>query len=209
MAIEDDLAARRAGGTRNRIIDAAQVVFSNKGYPHAGLREIAGRAGVATSLVTKYFGTKSNLFEQALIDALAEVDFFQGERADFGALVVEVTLDRAVRMSAPAMIALSLGDAEARQVAVRVTREHILAPSARWLGEPDGVERALNMFMMTLGLAIVGRTMRDQAAPDADIATSNRMFAAALQSLVDHEAPTSALTTATAESSPRDRRARR
>ena len=183
----------RAGETRNRIIDAAQVIFSEKGYPHAGMREIARHAGVATSLVTKYFGTKASLFEAALTGALIEVGIFQADRSQFGERVVQVTLDPEQRMSAPAMIALSLGDAEARQVCIRVTREHIFKPMAQWLGEPHGLERSINIFMMTLGLSIFGREVRDETAATADNATGNELFARALQAMVDleHEAANS------------------
>ena len=50
--------------TRTRILTAAADVFTRSGYAKASLREIGMRAGVAPSLVSRYFGTKAALVQR-------------------------------------------------------------------------------------------------------------------------------------------------
>lgn len=170
--------------TKARIIEAAQIIFSQKGYPHAGLREIAGRAGVATSLVLKYFGTKANLFEEALSGALIAPEIFQADRSSFGRAIVDVVLDPNLNVNAPSMIALSLGDEEAREIASRVSRNHILAPMEKWLTSSQPHAQAAIILMMTMGLAIFSRHMSIDDTLEARDQVSQRV-AKSLQAIID------------------------
>lgn len=52
--------------TRQRIIEAALGVFSDKGYEAASTREIAVGAGVSEITLFRHFGNKENLFREAL-----------------------------------------------------------------------------------------------------------------------------------------------
>jgi AcrR family transcriptional regulator len=52
--------------SRAAILEAAREEFTERGYAHATVREIARRAGVTHGLVMRHFGTK----EQLLIEAL-------------------------------------------------------------------------------------------------------------------------------------------
>lgn len=52
--------------TRDAILCAARQTFAEQGYDHAGLREIAARAGIDKRLITRYFGSKQQLFAEAL-----------------------------------------------------------------------------------------------------------------------------------------------
>ncbi|WP_409669699.1 TetR/AcrR family transcriptional regulator [Blastomonas sp.] len=180
---------RNADETRARILDAAQAVFSESGYSQAGMREIAARAQVATSLLTKYYQTKAKLFEQALIAALIPPHVFQADRSRFGEAIIDSIVNPGVRMAAPTMLALSLGDAEAREIAARVTREHILEPMAAWLPEPN-MARATSVLMMTTGFAILHQNLplNHGAEVQSDIA---QMLASALQALVCETSPSS------------------
>lgn len=51
---------------RLRILDAARADFCNRGFAAASMREIAAAAGVDVGLVTYYFGSKENLFLEAV-----------------------------------------------------------------------------------------------------------------------------------------------
>ncbi|WP_424185665.1 TetR family transcriptional regulator [Actinokineospora sp. G85] len=61
---------RRAGGvdTRAALLAAAQEVFGEQGYSGATVRAIAGRAGVDPAMVNHWFGGKSGLFAEAVLD---------------------------------------------------------------------------------------------------------------------------------------------
>jgi AcrR family transcriptional regulator len=59
---------RRPGGgdTRAQLLDAARVVFADRGYDGATVRMIAERAGVDAAMVNHWFGGKDGLFTAAL-----------------------------------------------------------------------------------------------------------------------------------------------
>jgi AcrR family transcriptional regulator len=59
---------RRPGPTETReaILGAARELFAEKGYDGASIRAIAGRADVNPALVHHFFGTKEQVFIQAM-----------------------------------------------------------------------------------------------------------------------------------------------
>lgn len=177
---------RTSQETRARILLVAQEYFSTKGYSNAGLREIAAQAQVAPSLVMKYFGTKARLFEEALVAAILPTELFQRERARLGEAIVDAVFDQNSRILAPAMIALALGDAEARAIAERVCREKIIDPMAGWMDNKDALPRAVNILAMTMGFSIIHRNMAQQLS-EQDNAASGRLFARSLQDLADRD----------------------
>ncbi|WP_051813600.1 TetR/AcrR family transcriptional regulator [Streptomyces sp. NRRL S-340] len=56
-----------AAATREAILDTAEALFAEHGYPHVTIKRIADQAGVATGTVYAAFGTKP-----ALVSALTE-----------------------------------------------------------------------------------------------------------------------------------------
>lgn len=52
--------------TRDRILDAAEALFADRGYYAAPMRDIAAAADVPTSLITHHFGTKEELFREVI-----------------------------------------------------------------------------------------------------------------------------------------------
>lgn len=57
---------RGASPNRQAIIDAARLLFSERGYTGATMRRIAAAAGVDVALVHHYFGTKDDLLVAVL-----------------------------------------------------------------------------------------------------------------------------------------------
>ena len=55
-----------AGDTRRAIVRAARKHFTNGAFAEVGLRDIAQDAGVSAALIVKYFGSKENLFAEAI-----------------------------------------------------------------------------------------------------------------------------------------------
>ena len=151
--------ARNAAETRARILEAAQTIFAEKGYSQTGLREIAAQAGVVSSLLVKYFRTKANLFEEALASSLRE-DLHLDDKPHFAERLMKALIDPNMRVVAPAMIALSLGDEEARDISSRVARQYIIAPLAAWIGPPHGEARAASAMMLSVGFAIFTRHLQ-------------------------------------------------
>lgn len=56
-----------ASVVRDEILDAAEVIFSDKGYAGTALREIADQANVTQALISYYFGSKFGLFQAVFL----------------------------------------------------------------------------------------------------------------------------------------------
>lgn len=72
---------RGESDSRNRIISAEQQSFLSLGYTRATLRGIAREAGVDHALVNYYFGTKDNLFGEAMLGGYSPSTVFKTVRA--------------------------------------------------------------------------------------------------------------------------------
>ncbi|MFG2630486.1 TetR family transcriptional regulator [Streptomyces sp. NPDC048473] len=58
--------ADRRRATEARILDCARELFAERGFDRATIRAVAAAAGVDPALVMQYFGSKRELFTQAL-----------------------------------------------------------------------------------------------------------------------------------------------
>lgn len=176
---------RDAQATRARILEAAQLAFSETGYSHTGIRDIARRAGTSSTLLLRYFGSKAGLFEAALIAAMPIGPVIAAPREDFGASLARSLLDPTNAIRPPLMIALASGDAEAAAIAARVTEETNIAPLAQWLGPPDGRARALEIAALAVGLVTYLRQLPLRRITNADRRRIAEWFAASVQAIVD------------------------
>lgn len=166
--------------TRERILAAAADVFTRSGYARASLREIAVQADVASSLVSRYFGTKAALFEEALIHVLHTNSVFTWQKVDFGEAMVRLIAERS-NTNITVMLVLALADPEAKEIARRVSREHMIEPLVDWLGPPDALERAMEMFALMTGFAIQMDGLHPAPIPEHSL----RWLAGTLQNIVD------------------------
>ena len=146
---------RDAVRTRARILAAAQQVFAARGYAQAGIREIAGEAGVNVALVSRYFGPKEKLLEAALDASFDEAPFWDQPREGFGKALVSRFFDEAHGHANPLpMLVQASTDPTAQAVALQVLKRRIAEPFAQWLGEPDGEARAAAFLALTAGVFI-------------------------------------------------------
>jgi AcrR family transcriptional regulator len=175
---------RNSSETKGRILAAAQAAFSEQGYSQTGMREVAERAGVAHSLILRYFGTKANLFANALNASFSQSSFPVGAKPQFGQRVVEGIDDPTIRVISPGMVALALGDDEARKIAAKVLAEQTTGNVAQWLGGPDSEVRATKLVMLAMGYSIFSRLLDVQVSQDAQRKTAAWM-ASTIQGLVD------------------------
>ena len=150
---------RNAVATKAKILAAAQKAFAEIGYARAGIRDIAAIADVSSTLLIRYFGSKAALFEAALIDAIEFRDLLSHGREGFGERLAQLFTDMDLEITPPAIIALSTGDPESRDIAARVAREHTIAPMAEWLGPPHGEVRALEIFMLSTSFVLYSRQL--------------------------------------------------
>jgi AcrR family transcriptional regulator len=57
---------RDRAATRSALLDAARIRFAKNGFDSTGVREIAGDVGVDSALVFRYFGSKEQLYAEAI-----------------------------------------------------------------------------------------------------------------------------------------------
>lgn len=171
---------RDAAQTKARILAAAVEEFGTSGYARTGLRDIASRAGVASSLLVRHFGTKPALFEAALLDTIRSNSVFSWDKPHFGETMVRLIRSKSSN-AITTMLVQGLSDPKAHDVAARVWRDDIIAPLAQWLGEPDATGRAQNLYALMAGFTLLPRAMGDEAASDEALSWQ----ASALQAIVD------------------------
>jgi AcrR family transcriptional regulator len=73
---------RRPGERRREILDAAALVFGERGYESATLAHVAERAGISPGTVQHYFGSKAALFNEVVSER-----FFTGAEEDEALLI--------------------------------------------------------------------------------------------------------------------------
>jgi AcrR family transcriptional regulator len=139
---------RNAPLTKAKILKAAQKAFSSAGYSQTGIRDIADMVGVSSTILLRYFGSKAGLFEAALVELMHIEMLIPSERSRFGREVADLLVHPQLNISPHAMIALSTGDPDAREIAIRVLQDRALAPIAAWLGAPDAEARALQVIAL-------------------------------------------------------------
>lgn len=176
---------RDAVATRARILEAAQRAFSETGYSHTGIREIARAAGTSSTLVLRYFRSKAGLFEAALTAAMPVAAVLSQPRETLGRSLAEGLLDPANAIRPPLMIAMASGDPEAAAIAARVFENQSIAPVATWLGGSDGRARALEMAMLATGLVSYLRQLPLHPPSEAERRHIVDWFARAIQAIVD------------------------
>ena len=182
---------RDAARTRERILAAAQEVFSTRDYTQARLSDIAAEAGVNQALVVRYFGSKDRLFETALA-AILEVNSVQETRSRerFGEAIVRQLLgaDGGPRDPLP-MVIHAVSDPVAQPIARRLMQERILVPLARWLGGDAAEARAAEVLLLCAGL-FTYRKLLPLPPFEGDMTTASRRWLEnALQALIDAPAP--------------------
>jgi AcrR family transcriptional regulator len=161
---------RNAAATRQAILDAAKTCFMQEGYDQAGVREIAGRAGVDPALVNRYFGSKERLFAEAVAAKFQLSDLFAGERETLGERLVHVVLTKkATTGDYNPLVALLRSSSS--EVGGAMLREAIVNGFVRRLAEhldgDDAESRAEVVGAMLLGLLVL-RTVGGPSFADGD-----------------------------------------
>ncbi|MFE4450661.1 TetR/AcrR family transcriptional regulator [Streptomyces sp. NPDC056796] len=150
--------ARRRDGaaTREAILAAAVVEFTEHGYARAGVRQIAERAGVTAMMINRYFGSKERLFAQAVDRAFEPPtvvgDEGRGLSQALAHTLAERTAPGADRLDPFLLLLRSVQDPEAVEALRAGIEAHVGARLAGLLEGPEAEVRA------QLGLALVAGT---------------------------------------------------
>lgn len=155
---------RDAERSRRALLEAGAVVFAEKGYSRARLRDIADRAGLDAALVIRYFGSKDGLYRATLDQDAAELPDPAALSGTTLAELVDDLVDRALaRWDAHGVgtLALSLSRPDAGEetrVEVRERLESLLDPltqAATRAGLPEPRLRAETALATLVGIGTV------------------------------------------------------
>lgn len=144
---------RNSDGTRQAIIKAAQIVFTQHGYDTASTRDIASMAGVNVALINRYFGSKEGLFDAAVMPSFApDGSPMIGDPNDLPDVFVGMMLRKPDADDFnPLHAALkSAGSEVVGSKLRRALEENLIAPFAEWIGK-DGRQKAIAMWSTVLG----------------------------------------------------------
>lgn len=182
---------RNAAATRQAILASARRHFARENYENVGLREIAGDAGVDPALVSRYFGSKEQLFKEAVRGD--DQHMMQGiARADlpehFAAMLLdedgEDSKDEAAKIERLLMLLRSASSPKASEIIREAIDEDILRPVASVLGGADAEVRASLCLAVLMGSGILRSAMAIEPLCRADRARLHlrlrALFAAAL-----------------------------
>jgi len=151
---------------RAAILAASQEVFSQVGYASARTRAIADKAGASEQLLFAHFGSKSGLFEEAV---LAQVSAFLSgylrvllaNRRLLVAYLAASTFHVDEFAGSPAAAGLGTGIRRLQDLAEEAARSHGFP-----LAEPELQTRVI--LATSLGLAVFNDLLFTDGAPDEE-----------------------------------------
>lgn len=181
---------RNAANTRARILESARALFAQQGYDDVGMRDIGRSAGVDAALVSRYFGSKEDLFAEVLRTGAHARDLFSGDRADFGRrLAYELVyappeMDQC-KLEGLVIMLRSMGSAKAAEVIRQSAHERFYGPFMDWLGGDDAEVRARMVLGVLMGMALSRDMGGGFGLSEEDTARLCERLAALFQNCID------------------------
>jgi AcrR family transcriptional regulator len=150
--------------TRAKILEAAQLLFSERGYDGATIRDVAARASIDPAMVIRYFGSKDELFARAASIDLKLPPVRSIPPGEIGETLIRHFLDLWENAGSGAGMAVVLRSALSNDHAAAKVREVFLAqvrPALAAVGNPtEAARRAGLISSQLLGLALCRYVLR-------------------------------------------------
>jgi AcrR family transcriptional regulator len=167
--------ARNAAATRQAILASARRAFARAGYDGAGVREIAGGAGVTAMLVNRYFGSKERLFAEVVADTMATPDILSEEnlrsshRAEqMAATLVDITAAGAAPLDGFLIMLKSASSERAAEIAREQIEEHYHKVLTAALTGKAAPQRAAVALALVAGVQVMRQMIALSALAEAD-----------------------------------------
>lgn len=179
---------RNAAATREAILTAARIAFTNDGYEQVGVREIGAAAGVDAALVIRYFGSKERLFAAVVAEQFDTSSLFSGERATVGVRLTRYLLTKEADTGALDPLFLLLRSVANPQAVALLRAEldaNFLRPLAGWLGGPDAPVRAELIVACLLGISMLRGVLCGDVLGGDDTERAVALVAPVLQGYID------------------------
>lgn len=175
---------RNAADTRAAILASAIVAFSKHGYDGAGVREIATAAGVTAMLVNRYFGSKEQLFAEAVDVSFAPRTAVSPDSPapahDAAVRLVERSAPGADDLDPFLLTLRSAGNVRATEIVREGIERHTGADVPALLKGAGTPERAELLLSAIAGIWLLRKVIGTSALRDADpetlIPLVERMF---------------------------------
>jgi AcrR family transcriptional regulator len=182
---------RNAAATRAAIVDSARRAFARAGYDGAGVREIAAGAGVTAMLVNRYFGSKEQLFAEAVAATMADPTILRPENLAseklaeiIAATLVDITRPDAGPLEGFLIALNSASSTRAAEIArPRIEQGHQRVLSAALKG-PLAAERAALILSIVAGLQMMRQMLKLAPLAEARRADLVRLLTPVFKALV-------------------------
>ncbi|MFJ8025713.1 TetR family transcriptional regulator [Streptomyces sp. NPDC096311] len=176
---------RKGQRTRRRILEAARQCFAEAGFERATIREIADTAGVDKAAVITYFGSKDQLFREA-VELRAEFPELPAEDPLATArTILRFALSRWHGEQAHAALARASFTSEAAAQLLReVVTEEGIGPLAKIIDGPDAQLRAGLLASFMFGINAHRELIGIPTLADADVDDIIRVMAPVLAQLL-------------------------
>ena len=179
---------RNAAVTREAILAAARMAFARESYEQVGVREIAAVAGVNGALVIRYFGSKDQLFIEAVTQKFSLGDLLSGERSQAGERLARYVLQKDASGDSLDPIITLLRSATHPQASVLLQQgleDGFIRPLAQWLGGEQAVLRAGLIAAYLTGLTVSRFVIRIKSLSESEPEPLVALAAPVLQMYID------------------------
>lgn len=168
---------RGVSDSRARIIASAVDDFGEKGYDGATIRSIAARAGVDSALVHHYFGTKADLFAEAVgIPLRPDIDvpgIVAGPRDEVGERLIRYVLEAfeqpEVRRRGVMLLRTAIGSRVTTPLLAGFLSRELLSRISRSLDVDDADLRASLVASQIAGMLIARYVLKLPALAAAPV----------------------------------------
>lgn len=197
MVVCDLPRPRNANATRQAILEAARERFCADSYDDVGMRDIARDVGVDAALISRYFGSKEELFITVLDSCSKGKQLMDGPRDSFGERVArEIIFDEVDpeeekhsegKLRGLLILLRSIGSAKAIEVVQRSSAENFFDPLTLWIGGEDAGVRARLVAGLVMGMAVGRELSRGYSGlDDHQKEKLAQRMGRALQNLIDN-----------------------
>ncbi|MEV3870036.1 TetR family transcriptional regulator [Streptomyces sp. NPDC049906] len=177
--------------TRRRILEASRRQFAQCGYERATIRSIAADAGVDKASVIHYFGTKQELFREAVAWQIPIAEMTTDDPRESVGNYLRNMLDNWSKDPETPMTALlraSMTSEEAAELLRGRVTAQAVDPVAERLGDdPDARLKSALVGAMMMGVATHRHILRMPDLAEADLADVLRLAVPVLSELITPE----------------------
>ena len=184
----DEGTDRKGQRTRRRILEAARGVFADVGYERATVRRIAAAAGADKSSIIQYFGSKQNLFREAVNWTIPVAELIgdnPGQTTENLARGMLAAWAADPNSPMAVLVRASMTSEDAAEILRTHITSHVITSIAETIEVPDARLRAALAGAMLMGIVSQRYLLRMPDLYEVDSEEILRLITPALHALMD------------------------